>query len=385
MERGRIRSLDSVRGLAALAVVFSHVYRVLEGPFPFIKVLAGTPLAVMVEGQSAVIVFFVLSGFVLSLSFFGAAPPTWREFLVRRVARIYPAYWVALAGSAVCIVVLWHADSPNRFRGFWSAGFSLPILVAHIPLVGVFDSSTYDAVIWTLVHEMRISLVFPLIALAFVRGQGRRLLVWYTAGAACISLVPVGIPFVDTAFYATFFVWGAMLAQQRARAAEVVQRLAPAGRWGLLGAAVLALSFTDWFMPEAGAVHILAVDYFLAGAGALALIALTLGWRPMSALLTAAPLSMLGRISYSLYLLHPVVLGAIIYAVPTSVMSPPVEVLVSIPLALVAAYASYRFVERPGIAAGGWVLSRLRTRVLEPLPRVAVAYSSSSPGQSAVP
>jgi len=69
----RFEQLDSLRGLAALSVVVNHFLNILPGIFDnpndfwFLKY---TPLHLFWAGHEAVIFFFVLSGFVLSLQFF---------------------------------------------------------------------------------------------------------------------------------------------------------------------------------------------------------------------------------------------------------------------------------------------------------------------------
>ena len=89
-------SLDSVRGLAALSVLFGHAYGLvpnapqhlggqhhladLLNPFLLIK---ATPLRVIINGHAAVMVFFVLSGFVLRSTFLSAREAYWPYFRQR--------------------------------------------------------------------------------------------------------------------------------------------------------------------------------------------------------------------------------------------------------------------------------------------------------------
>src|SRR5579871_5000823 len=93
-DSARVVSLDALRGLAAATVVLHHslvVYpqfwaaylpnRILSTP---IKVLARTPLHLAWGGLEAVVVFFVLSGYVLSLPFLGQYPPRYLAFAAKR-------------------------------------------------------------------------------------------------------------------------------------------------------------------------------------------------------------------------------------------------------------------------------------------------------------
>ena len=85
----RLASLDALRMLAAIAVFTYHV----SGEW--------NPRGSLVDGgYVGVSVFFVLSGFLLYRPFV-AGPVKLRSFALRRVARIYPAYWFALVPMAL--------------------------------------------------------------------------------------------------------------------------------------------------------------------------------------------------------------------------------------------------------------------------------------------
>ena len=92
----RIRTVDGLRGLAALLVVFDHTVGDHWG------------LGAWSAQNHGITVFAVLTGFLLSAPFLRArldgraAPPT-IAFLRARAARIYPAYWVALLLAAATI------------------------------------------------------------------------------------------------------------------------------------------------------------------------------------------------------------------------------------------------------------------------------------------
>lgn len=66
----RIGELDSIRGLAALIVLFHHMYQDLNNNTRFPPIIFRySPLRVLTNGHASVIMFFILSGFVLSLPF----------------------------------------------------------------------------------------------------------------------------------------------------------------------------------------------------------------------------------------------------------------------------------------------------------------------------
>lgn len=81
----KIYSLQYLRAMAALWVLFTHVLQRLE-----IR-----PNDVFFAGQWGVDIFFLLSGFIIYLTTKDGS--SWKSFAVKRVFRIYPAYWIALA------------------------------------------------------------------------------------------------------------------------------------------------------------------------------------------------------------------------------------------------------------------------------------------------
>lgn len=98
--RTRIRRLEVLRGLTA-GYVFVHHYahEVLSSEYPSVARL-------FVFGQSAVMLFFIISGFVVYYSTFAnGPPPSFREYFIRRFRRIFPLFLVALVLSYVAVSV----------------------------------------------------------------------------------------------------------------------------------------------------------------------------------------------------------------------------------------------------------------------------------------
>jgi peptidoglycan/LPS O-acetylase OafA/YrhL len=145
--------LDGLRAVACLMVFGVHFGQITHlsggwGPFDLGRWLA--------NGNTGVALFFVLSGFLLSLPFWQAraqglpAPPA-GQFLARRAARIMPAYLVCL-GALVAVNRHWQ-----------EADGSLDILLHLLMVFNFREASTLsiNPPFWTLAVEMQFYLLMP--------------------------------------------------------------------------------------------------------------------------------------------------------------------------------------------------------------------------------
>jgi peptidoglycan/LPS O-acetylase OafA/YrhL len=302
--KSRVFQLDGLRGLAALSVFFSHVAGLVPN---FDKsVLSHSILHVFWDGASAVTLFFVLSGYVLSLPFTGSVPKRLdlAGFLLRRVTRLYPAYWFALVVAiGLRYVVLRHNNLPeiSFWAGsLWTVPINLGTLIKHFfMIVPGIDTTAIDPVIWSLVAEMKISLIFPAIVLVVQRTSRPVYALLILAG-----LVTGGV-FLGVLGTTTLFVAGSYLAKYRLSIIRWASRLS-----GKASVSLLAVAFVLY-----GNVSIAGEwgrgSRFVCGFGALLLILLALTFKPLSRLTTIPPSHFLGEISYSFYLLHLPILLAV--------------------------------------------------------------------------
>jgi peptidoglycan/LPS O-acetylase OafA/YrhL len=377
----RLDHLDSIRGIASVVVLVDHVWSMNAEAFRSAHHHLGSAfssfsdvllycLAKMEEGgRSAVILFFVLSGFVLAYSL-KQNPLPYTGYAIKRIFRIVPAFVVVILISFMLHSLI---GVPHLSESEWvrhsvdSADTSGRMLLDTIFFSGTDGSHGLDGVDWSLVHEMRISLIFPLLLIWVTRFRWLSVVALLVLSIVCTeaSFFRKGIiltgfqeptlleTFLDTSYFLVFFAAGACLSLEHSRVAEVVSRL-PASVKGLL---FLLAAFA--FLKTDADIHSptgCLVDY-LRGLGATVLIALSLGVGSFRNALQHRLSIWLGRISYSLYLVHL----PILYAVDQLAFGLPIGLIgvIVVVLSFVGAMLLSEFVEFPSMSVGKRLAARI--------------------------
>jgi len=189
MASSRLQSVDSLRGIAALAVVVDHA--VLHAHLT--TAASGTVLwiqTVLRRGDLGVSLFFVISGFCIHLTAASGRQFTALQFWKRRLRRLYPPYFVALV-CCMAIVTLGvrahlHAailDYPEPRLGYVGLDFLAHATMLH-GLVPLFDRMGGDPPFWSLAREeYYYALYLPLLLLCRRRGFS------FVGGAITLSVL----------------------------------------------------------------------------------------------------------------------------------------------------------------------------------------------------
>jgi len=159
-------ALTGLRGLAALWVLVYHAW-VYVTPQEILLNLFGESFRVQVFfslGWAGVQVLFVLSGFLLTLPYARAnaglfAPPRTGRYLLRRVARVFPAYYLQLL---FLIVISLFASGVLLVN--WSNAVQYLVMLFIPEPVGIGAPDSVNGVWWTLPIELSFYLVLPFIA-----------------------------------------------------------------------------------------------------------------------------------------------------------------------------------------------------------------------------
>ncbi len=340
-EVGHVAAIEGMRGVAVLWVMAFH-YLVLRASFaddPFVAaVRSWAPLeAFLMNGYLGVDLFFVITGFLLTLPWFrhadaGLPAPDWRAFYFRRARRILPAYYVQLVLLFFLVLPVFHPRIWMESTPFVVGNLGAHFTFLHYTTPLSSSSMTVNGALWTLAIEVQYYLLLPLIAPLFVRWPWRSL-----AAAAAIAAAWRWLAVNDLdVVVAVFLKLGAKAGVTEKAARHLLETQLPAwslhfalgilaGRAWMLRKGRATTGSMRWAAPAAAATAILGLYACLRGGTAFlgemgwiafpvliaAAMAAVVSWRAagFSVLASSAPLTALGRVSYSAYLYHlPVLL-----------------------------------------------------------------------------
>lgn len=322
-DRGRLQELDALRGLAALGVVSFHYTTFYQGQYGHLKPLGfGFP-----AGNYGVQLFFLISGFVIFMTL--DRTRTAADFAVSRFSRLFPAYWVALACTALVVQAI----------GMPAQKFGLGTLEANFTMMqDILGYENYDGSYWTLQVEL---LFYAQMLLWFVLGQLQRI-GWIIGGWLCLTLAHAlaageGWHFSYAARlllnlrHIPYFALGILFYRLHA---------ARGSRMGNIALILACLATVGLAYP---------VAYLAAAACCTAIFALFLAgglrW------LRHRPFLFLGGISYSLYLLHQAIGFALIHDLEGMGVPSLPAIMLALGLALGLAVLLNRCVEMPAMRA----------------------------------
>ncbi len=301
-------------------------------------------------GRIGVVVFFLVSGFVVPFSIRADSTAPVQGFAIRRLFRIFPAYWLSVPLAA--------------FAFFWAAGspFSTRELLVNLTLLqDIVGVRPAEGVYWTLLVE----LVFYALCIVLLLGRSlfstRRLaivaaslallhvfamfMVWLGRPVASVSLAfwPLNLSLM---FFGALYRMQATAGADRV-ASSILKALAIFYALALPAGALLAVHK----VPTYTIAYALGFLVFVAGTRVVRVETALTDW--------------LGRISYSIYLLHPIVAELLyLWLLRQPVASPwraqPLAAYLAVvtALTLCAAALAYRFVEAPAIRLGHRLAAR---------------------------
>ncbi|MGE3747078.1 MAG: acyltransferase family protein [Sphingomonadaceae bacterium] len=369
----RLTSIDAIRGIAAFVVVISHsieeAISLMSVGSPSRQFLEAIGIDYLNLGRVGVVAFFCVSGYVIPFSFAHRQPV--RSFLIARFFRLYPAYWTSIAGLLMLLLLLGHPLPP-----------ATQILANITMLQGGLGQPHLIGVYWTLFYEL---VFYGLCLTAFVTGrmQSPIYLVSVIAGLSLLGLGAAGLRQADIAGGVPIGIFVFLAVMHLGTLARIADRDATplALRYFKIGLAVILLTagptLSIGFIQHAGNQRLITdVTGLYVG------LALFLSLRLRSDIATR-PMLFLGKISYSLYLMHPLCLIALaVIAKTLPGAAARLFLLISMPIcSIVLATMVQHLVEEPSNKLGRRV-RRLLTAADSVLLRSIVLAFSRRPASS---
>lgn len=352
----KIPALTGIRGIAACWVVFYH-FCAMAARSPGLVNLPNTP--VIGRGYLGVDLFFILSGFVLTLTYRGQAKSfssnEARRFLIGRIFRIFPLHWCILACFLLALPFMgkgWPLQDMHPEKNFIFS-FLLMQSWVHLPL-------EWNAPAWSLSDELLAYIAFPAFMLGVARVNRRWLalaLAWgafAVLGCLCASTKVVGLDHTQGIGIIRCLLEfpAGMLLCRMVQLKPLSQRGAT---WCLAGgAALLALALLH------ESLDMLALPAF-----SLLILSCASNEPLPAAIFGNAPVHFLGEISFSIYLVHALLLEigariANVYA-PGSIPARLSILAIAVVAVLPIAYLTWRFIEVKGQAFGRIFINKVGT------------------------
>ncbi|MEI8154251.1 MAG: acyltransferase [Hyphomicrobiales bacterium] len=323
-------TFDGMRGIGFLLVITAHIPSV--------------PIFDYLQGWSAVWMFFVISGYLVTMLLMREEKSSGRvafgTFLIKRFFRIVPSYWMA-------IFIYWLAcfaiePLPGDYQRFMER---LPYYLAFVPEYADAKGFSIFTHSWTVGIELKFYMLFPLVGFLIIKDKNWRfattsiagiLLIWegsFPAQSYCALLFGAMLAFLLER--PRGYAWAAMLTQ-----VPVVVPLA------MIAALFAMLHYVEQF-TVVSVVATYVVAYAILQQGA---VLRTLTWKP---------LVYLGQRSYGAYLLHflGIRIGYLAFGSDT-VTSGILTTCFCLAVTIPAAELMYRAIERPGIEYGRRLLDK---------------------------
>ncbi|CAN7689823.1 acyltransferase [Paenibacillus sp. LjRoot153] len=361
-QKQRHHELDSIRGLAALIVFLSHAV----GIIPLnnsLDLINHSILHVFWDGTASVILFFVLSGYCLVLPFIRKEFNFSENviFILKRIFRIYPAYWVVIFITIFLKNLFFNVNGLNTLsmwiNSFWNQPVYFTDIFKHILLIGPLNPNLLNPVIWSLAVEMKISIIFPFIAYLVTKTRT-------VYGSLSLLLVSIIICYslkqINFVSFIPLFILGALMAKYYVNITNYFRTLSKFSLTILFFIGLILYS-VRYCIPNLKMDD--TVINYLIGIGCSIFIYIGFSINKISNLLSNNIFRFIGNISYSFYLIHLPILISItsfLYQYNHSII---LCWVISLIMSLLIAFILYKYIELPFIQIGRTIADSYTVKV----------------------
>lgn len=342
--RAPIASLTGVRAVAALWVVLHHLRPAFQRMLPDARAFHG----VLEYGYLGVDLFAFLSGFLIAYQYGfeidAARPRSVRRYVWLRAVRIFPMHWFTLGVLLVArLAIPGFGDEGIDVGRFEGRDF-----VQHAAMLhgwGVASHYAWNVPSWTVSAEWLCYLLAPWLAAGWRRIESGTVAM---AGAVCaVAATKLALDALGQPNFTATIAWGALRIGGEFAAGALLCRayrlgFARTAPWGAIAVASLALAFAFTQGKD--------MAFGIVGCFGIAVFALAHQRGPLAWLFSLRPVVFLGEISYSIYLVHWVVLRMAEYTFGLALRKAgglPLLVGGILVLVLACSVVTYFAVERP--------------------------------------
>lgn len=312
--------------------------------------------------------FFVLSGFVLTLSYrrnIERGEKPYRNFIINRIFRIYPLFMLTTIVVFITKIAFGAGadiEGASRFLNIsWRIAPKVIDLIHSLTLVGLGDTWAYNGPAWTLVFEMRYAIIFPLffylirkswlfitifLAMAFVAynvdSQIARVDIFYATNYQLSNLCSM-------ICFLVFYIGGVLLAFNRERLSAAYNSLPKGGSYAAVALAILFMLAPKW-VPQIVPADIRSfANNLVIMVGVMMWVIILINNKFVSNIFTNKVLTALGRSSFSIYMWHTPII-TLNYMLLKDYVSVWGIIAISVVATLIVARLSFLYIEQPCIA-----------------------------------
>jgi peptidoglycan/LPS O-acetylase OafA/YrhL len=333
----QIDALTGIRGVAAIWVALHHLQEYVPGPHSPLELPGMRQLSR--DGWLAVDLFFVLSGFIMmhvhgdefaTVTFARA-----RRFVALRFARIYPVHFVVLLMHLPLLIAAMTLGMNYSAQAFTARSFVLSLFLLNG--WGFAGSEGWNVPSWSVSSEWFAYLIFPILATVVLRVRKR----WVTVAASCAMLAIAPLVWGMLGRVLTGFSLGCL--SYRFFRNPIGPRVAEAAAdLGLVAVVCISVLSPPYF------------QFMMLGCFVFVIVGLSQAGGALGFVMRSRPLVYLGRISYSAYIVHALVLAIYArlvihrFAADSGALIEFAIVLGFLAIVIGCAHLLYEYVEEPG-------------------------------------
>jgi peptidoglycan/LPS O-acetylase OafA/YrhL len=366
MKKEYFPELDSLRGFAALQVLFGHCIIANSGlaffkqptkPSNFVEHFVNFPFHFFWSDSQAVILFFVLSGFVLALPYYSErkTEPRYFPFFFKRIIRLYLPCFFVICISLLMRYILYNPnimiDAGEWVKRMWTYPINQEFLF-NILILKPSYLDHVDGALWSLNPEIKLSLILPFFSL-LIKKLSKVQSIGFLLVYVIIYHGLVRLHFQDfwpdfvTLYYLTYFLIGVILCKYRdelIKAADSTSQIATILLL-ILAVYLYTFQFSFWWLYEPLFNIGSKITDQLASIGGSIILIYAIS-NKFKRFYNHKFSIYLGKLSFSIYLIHTIVITSFFYLL-SSYLQPWLIVIISFFTAFPIAWLFYVLIERP--------------------------------------